>query len=306
MKSHSDLVSLVLDYILTKRYGNVPAYYEHVTSLTPPVHVEGLKVYRIIGVNESGLVRELQQHDVNSINERDGAVFEVNVVYGENTCFYYAVTGGRFQLIAQDGDSPNTIGELLRLHGGEGYGTPATSSPENIQLDEWLEDDEAGASLAVAVAVSHLMIIPGVERTTAKELALAGFDTVEKVAHAVKNELANAVPSLSIARAEDVINQALFVLEKLESGDLSPNGWSKSGVLGTPVRVVNLASMPELVEKPIRIERTEVGTCRYCSGSLVEIGGVATCRECGKTEQMNRSEDDERAHRLRRELRRNP
>jgi len=35
---------------------------------------------------------------------------------------------------------------------------------------------------------------------------VAGFDTVEKVAHADKNELAYAVPDLSLENAENIID----------------------------------------------------------------------------------------------------
>jgi hypothetical protein len=304
MDSQADLVSLVLDYVLSERKGHTPAYYEHVTRLTLPFYVEDFKVYRILGVNDSGLVRELQQNDVNSINEQDGVVFEVYLAEGGETRFYYVATGGRFQLIAQDGDSPQTIGELLRLRGGKQRRTSEKSDSATPQLEEWLQDDGEDTSLAVANAVARLLIIPGVERKLAKLLTEAGFDTVEKVALADKNELAAAVPGLNIVEAEHTINQAQRVLEKMESGDLSPDGWSKSGSSGKPVRVVRLASMPEPEEKPTRIERREVGKCTYCSGTLVEKGGVLTCRECGKMEQTNRSEHDARAIKLRRQLRR--
>jgi len=136
---------------------------------------------------------------------------------------------------------------------------------------------------------------------------VAGFDTVEKVAHTDKKELADAVPDLSIANAEDIINQAACVLDKIESGDLSPEGWSKSETQGKPIRIVKFDSMPQPVEKPTRIDLLGVGQCTYCSGTLVENRGEVICRECGKREQTDSSANDDwedRARRLRRELRR--
>jgi hypothetical protein len=185
----------------------------------------------------------------------------------------------------------------------------AKSKSETIRLDEWLhenanEGNENEEILALGNAIARLIILPGIEREFAKKLAIAGFDTIEKVANADKKELADTVPDLSISIAEDTIHLAAFVLRKTESGDIGPKGWSKSE---KPVRVVKLASIPEPVEKPIRVERPEVGQCTYCSGTLVKDGMGVICRECGKSEQTDNSANDdwnERARNLRRELRR--
>lgn len=307
MNPEGNLVSLVLDHVLTKTNGHAADHYEHVPCLTLPFHIEGYKVLRILGVNDSELVCELQQNEVNSTNEPDGAVFEVHVYEQGLTRFYYAVVSGRFRLIAQDGNSHQTVGEILRIRRGERRRALETPSPETPQLEKWLDTEGEDDSLAIANAVTQLMIIPGVDRKIARMLAVAGFDTIEKVANAEKRELVEAIPEIDEAKAEDTINQTLCVLEKMESGELDSKGWSKTGTPEKPVRVLRLPSIPEPVEKPSRMELPEVGKCTYCSGTLVEDGKGVVCLECGKREQIDRSANDdwdERARKLRREERR--
>jgi len=104
MNLEGHLVSLILDYVVNKRNGRIPDYFEQVASLTLPFDVEGFKIFRILGVNDSGLVRELQQNDVTSINVQDGAVFEVNINEEGDTRFYYLTTDTRFKLLARSLD----------------------------------------------------------------------------------------------------------------------------------------------------------------------------------------------------------
>ena len=76
--------------------------------------------------------------------------------------------------------------------------------------------------------VALLTNIPGVGPKTAEKLAAAGFDTLEKVATADKEELAAAIAGLSVSKAEATIVETLDVLEKVKSGALDLSGKSKS------------------------------------------------------------------------------
>lgn len=283
MESERNLEDLVLKYVLAKDSGHIPDHYEHVSSLTVPFYIDGFEVSRVLDVNDAGLVYQLQQNEVSAQNGPDGSVFEVTIGKAESTKFYYVSTNKRFRLFAQIGVSSPTISGLLRIH-RESPVSKSTRKFEIPELDELLDYQSEDNSLAIAVAVSKLLVIPGVERNLAKALAEAGFGSIEEVAHTTRAHLAKAIPDLSIEIAEDIINQASFVLEKINSGELDPKGWDNSGTAGKPVRVVKLDSIPVATEEPIRIEPREVGTCTYCSGTLVEDGRGAIYRECGKRE----------------------
>jgi len=184
-----------------------------------------------------------------------------------------------------------------------------SSEFETLRLDEWLQENSTEGRadeelLAIGNAIARLIRLPGMERETAEKLAIAGFDTIEKVAYADRNELSNAVPALAVSIIDDILYHASFVLRKIESGEVNSDGWSKSE---KPVRVVKLTSIPEPAEKPSKVERVIVGKCTYCSGTLVKDGRGVICRECGKSEKIDTSANDdwdERARKLRRELRR--
>ena len=76
--------------------------------------------------------------------------------------------------------------------------------------------------------VALLTNIPGVGPKTAEKLGAAGFDTLEKVVEADKEELAAAVAGLSVAKAEATIEEAAGLLEKVKSGEVDLSGKSKS------------------------------------------------------------------------------
>jgi DNA-directed RNA polymerase subunit K/omega len=76
--------------------------------------------------------------------------------------------------------------------------------------------------------VALLTNIPGVGPKTAEKLGAAGFDTLEKVVEADKEELAAAVAGLSVAKAEATIAEAASLLEKVKSGEVDLSGKSKS------------------------------------------------------------------------------
>ncbi|MHA3962583.1 MAG: DNA-directed RNA polymerase subunit K [Candidatus Thorarchaeota archaeon SMTZ1-45] len=95
---------------------------------------------------------------------------------------------------------------------------------EEPKNDETEESDEPTIEEIVALLTN----IPGVGPKTAEKLAAAGFDTLEKVVKADKEELAAAVAGLSVAKAEATIADAADLLEKVKSGAIDLSGRSKS------------------------------------------------------------------------------
>ena len=91
------------------------------------------------------------------------------------------------------------------------------------------EEAEKSAESAMEEIVALLTNIPGVGPKTAEKLGAAGFDTLEKVVEADKEELAAAVAGLSVAKAEATIAEAADLHEKVKSGaiDLTSKWKSK-------------------------------------------------------------------------------
>ena len=87
---------------------------------------------------------------------------------------------------------------------------------------------EKPAEPTIEEIVALLTNIPGVGPKTAEKLGAAGFDTLEKVVKADKEELAAAVAGLSVAKAEATIAEAADLLEKVKSGEVDLSGKSKS------------------------------------------------------------------------------
>jgi DNA-directed RNA polymerase subunit K/omega len=86
------------------------------------------------------------------------------------------------------------------------------------------EDAEESTESAIEEIVALLTNIPGVGPKTAEKLGAAGFDTLEKVVEADKEELAAAVAGLSVAKAEATIVEAADLLEKVKSGAIDLTG----------------------------------------------------------------------------------
>ncbi|MFW9787002.1 MAG: DNA-directed RNA polymerase subunit K [Candidatus Thorarchaeota archaeon] len=87
---------------------------------------------------------------------------------------------------------------------------------------------EESAEPTIEQIVALLTNIPGVGPKTAEKLGAAGFDTLEKVVEADKEELAAAVAGLSVAKAEATISEAADLLEKVKSGEIDLSGKTKS------------------------------------------------------------------------------
>jgi DNA-directed RNA polymerase subunit K/omega len=93
--------------------------------------------------------------------------------------------------------------------------------------DEETEAEESGEP-TIEDIVGLLTNIPGVGPKTAEKLGAAGFNTLEKVVEADKEELAAAVAGLSVAKAEATIAEAVELLEKVKSGEIDLSGKAKS------------------------------------------------------------------------------
>jgi DNA-directed RNA polymerase subunit K/omega len=90
------------------------------------------------------------------------------------------------------------------------------------------KEGEEKPTTTIEEVVAMLTNIPGVGPKTAEKLVAAGYDTLEKVATADKEELAGAVAGLSVSKAEATIVETVDVLEKVKSGVLDLSGKSKS------------------------------------------------------------------------------
>lgn len=90
------------------------------------------------------------------------------------------------------------------------------------------EEAEKPSEPTIEEIVALLTNIPGVGPKTAEKLGAAGFDTLEKVVKADKEELAAAVAGLSVAKAEATIAEAADLLEKVKSGAVDLTGKWKS------------------------------------------------------------------------------
>ncbi|MHA1951340.1 MAG: DNA-directed RNA polymerase subunit K [Candidatus Thorarchaeota archaeon] len=107
----------------------------------------------------------------------------------------------------------------------EGKDKPS-ATPEKV-VDK-TEEGKEKPSTTLEETVALLTNIPGVGPKTAEKLAAAGYDTLEKVATADKEELAAAVAGLSVSKAEATIVETEDVLEKVKSGALDLSGKSKA------------------------------------------------------------------------------
>ena len=86
-------------------------------------------------------------------------------------------------------------------------------------------DPEAEAiESAIKEAASILENIPGVGPKTAEKLAILGYDTIQKIADADKEDLAQAVAGLSVSKSEGVIDEAKALLEAIASGAVDITG----------------------------------------------------------------------------------
>ncbi len=84
--------------------------------------------------------------------------------------------------------------------------------------DEPKDNVDAEESGPIDEAVALLINVPGIGPKTARKLAERGLTTLEVLASAKAEELAEAIPGLSVAKASNVIAEAKSLLEAIASG----------------------------------------------------------------------------------------
>ncbi len=75
--------------------------------------------------------------------------------------------------------------------------------------------------------VEALENIPGVGPKTAEKMVEKGYDTFQKIAEATAEDLAAAIPGLSVPKAEGVISETKMIIEQIEAGVLDITGKPK-------------------------------------------------------------------------------
>ncbi|MGY5874865.1 MAG: DNA-directed RNA polymerase subunit K [Candidatus Thorarchaeota archaeon] len=124
---------------------------------------------------------------------------------------------------------------------------PKKTDTDSEEIEGIEEIDEA-ADMAIVV----LMNIPGVGPKTAEKLVEVGYDQLEKVVTADSQELAAAVPGLSVSKAEDVISAAALLQADIESGVVDITGKAKKSK-----RKKAVEPDPETHELPLADATTE-------------------------------------------------
>ncbi|MFW9768288.1 MAG: DNA-directed RNA polymerase subunit K [Candidatus Thorarchaeota archaeon] len=90
------------------------------------------------------------------------------------------------------------------------------------------EENAEEPTTTIEEGVALLTNIAGVGPKTAEKLIAAGYNSLENVTTADKEELAAAVAGLSVSKAEAIIVEAEDVLEKVKAGVLDLSGKAKS------------------------------------------------------------------------------
>lgn len=93
--------------------------------------------------------------------------------------------------------------------------------------DPKIEKTQESEEDALKEAASILENIPGVGPKTAEKLATIGYDTIKKVTEADSEELAAAVPGLSVSKAIGVIDEAKALQEAIDAGVVDITGKAK-------------------------------------------------------------------------------
>ena len=86
-------------------------------------------------------------------------------------------------------------------------------SKESKDKDEHKSDEQK-------IDLFPLTHIPGVGPKTAEKLISSGYDNLEKVAKGKAEDIAAAIPGLSVAKAEGVIEEAANLVEAIKTGKL--------------------------------------------------------------------------------------
>jgi len=137
------------------------------------------------------------------------------------------------------------------------------SKEEEAKEAETKVDAEAAEAVESAIkeAASILENIPGVGPKTAEKLAILGYDTIQKIADADKEDLAQAVAGLSVSKSEGVIDEAKALLEAIASGAVDITGKAKkSKRKKAPEPDPELHELPPAEEIEEVVQRTNLET----------------------------------------------
>ena len=142
------------------------------------------------------------------------------------------------------------------------------AKPEDVKESKEEEAKEAETEVdaeavenAIKEAASILENIPGVGPKTAEKLAILDYDTIQKIADADKEDLAQAVAGLSVSKSEGVIDEAKALLEAIASGAVDITGKAKkSKRKKAPEPDPELHELPPAEEIEEVVQRTNLET----------------------------------------------
>lgn len=127
--------------------------------------------------------------------------------------------------------------------------------------DPKIEETQGSEEEALKEAASILENIPGVGPKTAEKLATIGYDTIKKVTEADSEELAAAVPGLSVSKTIGVIDEAKALQEAIDAGVVDITGKAKkSKRKKAPEPDPEKHELPPVVELEEIVQRTTLET----------------------------------------------
>ncbi|MFX0108753.1 MAG: DNA-directed RNA polymerase subunit K [Candidatus Hodarchaeota archaeon] len=127
-------------------------------------------------------------------------------------------------------------------------------------MSEGSKDNEIDAEEAPTDAekAEILTNIPGVGPKTAEKLVEAGYDSLEAIVSADSTALAEAVPGLSVPKADDVIAEATKLQELVASGAIDLSGKKKSKRKKAPEPEPERHELPPAKEMDRAVPRTSL------------------------------------------------
>jgi DNA-directed RNA polymerase subunit K/omega len=87
-------------------------------------------------------------------------------------------------------------------------------------MSKGTDDKDKSKSEKPKIDLFPLTHIPGVGPKTAEKLISSGYDNLEKVAKGKAEEIAEAIPGLSVSKAEGVIEEATNLVKDIKAGKL--------------------------------------------------------------------------------------
>ncbi|MGQ4913023.1 MAG: DNA-directed RNA polymerase subunit K [Candidatus Thorarchaeota archaeon] len=124
------------------------------------------------------------------------------------------------------------------------------------------ENEESGSEQDTEMLdiIALLANVPGIGPKTAEKLAVAGYNTLQKLAEADKDELAAAVGGLSPAKAEVVIEETQQLLKSVAAGEVELTGRTKPKRKKAPEPEPDKHDLPHLDEVSRAEARTKLAT----------------------------------------------